>query len=509
MLELQKYLTKREIDEIEILASRLNAKDRRNHYWTHENGIVDFVLEVLRPKELYTYQIRILKNFRKHQRVSVKSLRGVGKTAMASFIVLWLISCCPTEVKAITTASVWEQLDKYLWPEIRKWALRANWQYIGLTMRDGDEILLKQISLESGRKLAFATSPGKPERIEGAHAETLLYVLDEAKIIPDSVFDAIEGAFSTKGTNAFVFCISTPGAPLGRFYDIHRGRIGLENWHTENITLQEALEAGVIDLEHVESMKRLWGEDSPLYKNHFLGEFAESSDFGIIKLSWVQAANARWHELQANKPTGDRLWGIDPADTGMDKTAITPLIDNYFEYVKYYNEEVMRTSQRLIELGFTCKFNDEGFYESGDQIAIDGLSVGAGLYQTLRGKNYRIHNVKFSGKAVDRVGNRIKDSSGMNTFQNIKIAAYWALREALDPESPAFANIALPPDEDLTRDLIVHEWTESMGVLRMKESKDKIREKIGRSPDGGDAVAIAWWIRSQHTRKRTSKVIQL
>ena len=464
---------------------------------------MDFAYDILNI-ELYPYQVRILNNFQKHRRVSVKSLRGVGKSTLAAIVVLWFITCTEGESKAITTASVWEQLTKYLWPEIRKWALRANWDLIGITMRDGFELLQREIQLERGNKLAFATSPGKAERIEGAHADNLLYVIDEAKIVPDSIFDAIEGAFSTKGTNAFVFVLSTPGAPLGRFYDIHRGRIGLENWHTENITLQEALAANVVDFEHAESMRLLWGEDSPLYKNHFLGEFAEGSDWGLIKLAWVQAANQRWIEQQNIKHEGDVIWGVDPADTGMDKTAITKLITNddmhVFEYIKYYNEEVMQTVSRLKALGVD---------KENDMIAIDGLGIGAGLYQVLRNDKHKIKNVKFSGKAVDRVGLPVKDSTGINTFQNIRIAAYWALREALDPESMAYRAIALPPDESLTQDLIAHEWSESLGVIRMKESKDKIRERIGRSPDGGDAVAIAWWVASTQTRRRTSRVERL
>ncbi len=468
----------------------------------------------MRVKKLYPYQIRILNNFQKHRRVSVKSLRGVGKSAIAAIILLWFISCTVGESKAITTASVWEQLTKYLWPEIRKWALRANWQHIGVTMRDGKELLQMNINLEQGNKMAFATSPGMPERIEGAHADNLLYILDEAKIIPDNIFDAIEGAFSTKGTNAYVFVPSTPGAPLGRFYDIHRGRIGLENWHIENITLQEAIAANVIDLEHAETMKRLWGEDSPLYQNHFLGEFAEGSEWGLIKLAWIQAANQRWVEIKAAKDykhyalkedEKERqpitpIWGVDPADTGIDKTAITKLYDTFFEFIKYYNEEVMKTTARLIQLGLN---------KEADIIAIDGLGIGAGLFQSLRNVQYKIKNVKFSGKAVDRSNLPVKDSTGINTFQNIRIAAYWAFREVLDPDSPAYRDIALPPDDMLTQDLIAHEWSESLGVIRMKEGKDKIREKLGRSPDGGDAVVIAWWLASTQTRRKRTKVIQL
>ena len=501
-------LTPREKETIEALLPPDYDK-RKNYYWHEEFGIIAFAQDILgfgrddTDYALYPYQVRILNAIQQKRRVSTKSLRGVGKTTMAAITVLWAITCCPTAIKIICTASVWEQLTKYLFPEIRKWALRADWDKLGIKMRDGYELLAREIQLDKGQKHAFMTSPTVPERIEGAHAETVMYIFDEAKIIPDAIFDAIEGAFSSSDTNAFIAVFSTPGAPLGRFYDIHKGKAGLEHWHKESVSYEEAIEAGTIDQEHAETQKRLWGENSPLYQNHFLGEFAESSDWGMIPLSWIEDANRRWlelqHEKQNDKPKS-RIWGVDPADTGMDMTAITPLIGTYFEYIKYYNEEVMETITRLQRLGVNKKT---------DVIAIDGLGVGAGAYQQLRKMEYKIKNVKFSGKAVDRAGKPITDSTGINTFLNIRAAAYWALREALNPSSPAFANLALPPDDRLTQDLVIQEYQESLGVIRMRLSKDKLREKIGRSPDGGDAVAIAWYHASVHLRRRKTTIYQL
>jgi len=483
--------------------------ERKRHYWEDEGGIVAFVQDILGATP-HDYQERILLAVQKHRRVAVKSLRGVGKTTTASWVLLWLITCAPGETKCITTASVWEQLKSYLWAEIRKWALKGDWEHLGIQMRDGRELLDMGIKLDRGQRTAFATSPGKPERIEGAHAETLLYVLDEAKIIPDAIFDAIEGAFSTKGTNAFVLTISTPGAPLGRFYDIHRKKTGLTNWYPISVTYEDALAAGTIDLEHAESMKNLWGEESPLYKNHFLGEFADSSDFGIIRLSWLEAANKRWHEFQAADilssldPKEIReitTYGIDPADTGMDMTAIARFVGRYCDLLEYHNKEVMETIPLI-----------EKHTKPDERIPIgfDGIGVGAGAYQTLRNMRYKIKNLKASARAVDRVGQPLRDSTGTMKFLNMRIGMYWALREALDPNAPAYAELALPPDDRLLQDLIIPEYTDNLGVYRFAEDKKKLREKLGnRSPDGGDAVAMAWWMQSMKTRSRGARVIQM
>ena len=196
-------------------------EQRRFHYWNSPNGIIDFCKDILGVTP-HKYQERILKNFVKYRRIAVVAPRGVGKSALASFAIWWLITCSPSEdVKIATTASVWKQLEIYLWPEIRKWGLRANWGHIGYSIENAKELLTYQVKLNNGQRIAFATSPEHAESIEGIHAGTVCVVIDEAKVVPNSVFDAIEGAFSTSGTIGFILCISTPGAPLGTFYDIH------------------------------------------------------------------------------------------------------------------------------------------------------------------------------------------------------------------------------------------------------------------------------------------------
>lgn len=475
-------------------------KERRRHYWEDEGGIVDFVSEIIGAKPK-AYQARILNAVQKYRRVAAKSLRGVGKTTTASWVLLWVMTCAPGEVKAITTASVFDQLSKYFWPEVRKWALRADWAQIGVTMRDKKELLQREIHLDAGQRLAFASSPGDSATIEGAHAETVLVIFDESKLIPDSVFDSIEGVFSTEGTNAFAFAISTPGAPLGRFYEIHKGKAGLENWHIENVTLAEAVAEKQVDSKWAAAMKELWGANDPRYKNQVEGEFADSSDYGLIRLSWVEAAQRRWNEQKNWKREGPIVIGADPADTGKDKTAIAKFIGTYCESLTYYDEEVMKIVPRIARM--------VGPDTGNVHIGFDGLGVGAGAFQTLRAKKFKIHNLKASAKAVGRNNRPITDSTGINTFKNLRAAMWWALREALDPDSPAYREIALPPDSDLTSDLIAPEWSESMGVIRIEE-KDKIREKLGgRSTDGGDAIMMAWFVVSLESRRRTTSITAL
>jgi hypothetical protein len=64
------------------------------------------------------------------------------------------------------------------------------------------------------------------------------------------------------------------------------------------------------------------------------------------------------------------------------------------------------------------------------------------------------------------------------------------VRECLDPNRPINERLILPPDPELLADLTAAKW--ELGISGVKvEPKEKIVERLGRSPDCGDAVALA------------------
>jgi hypothetical protein len=92
--------------------------------------------------------------------------------------------------------------------------------------------------------------------------------------------------------------------------------------------------------------------------------------------------------------------------------------------------------------------------------------------------------VPINGSAgIDR-----KDKTNTYKFNNLRSYLYWRMREALiDPES----KIALPPDQDLSNDLVAPRFSVKSGKICV-ESKDDIIKRIGRSPDRADAVIYAY-----------------
>lgn len=439
------------------------------------------------------YQTEILSNFLQRKRVAVRGPHGLGKTTLAAWIILaFALTRDGEDWKCPTTASAWRQLTKYLWPEVHKWAYRLDWDKIGRKpFSHRWELLTLSLKLETGE--AFAASSDDASTMEGAHADNILYIFDESKAITDDIFDAAEGAFSgaggDTGHNAYALAISTPGEPMGRFYDIHKRKLGYEDWWVRHVTLDEAIAAGRISREWAGQRRRQWGETSAVYQNRVLGEFAASDEDSVIPLAWIELANDRWYEWnEAGKPGKFRGVGADIGSGGEnnDKTILA------LEYERYKVDTLRKYPRGDIDTAtMETTGRIKGILDAhGGEAVIDNVGIGLGVYHRLREQGYT-NALAFSAgeKAAYITGKKIKpikDKTGEFEFADKRSAAWWLFREILDPDSGY--EMALPPDDELTGELTAPKWRVMSGARIKVESKDEIKRRIKRSTNCADAV---------------------
>ena len=441
-----------------------------------------------KPSGLALYQREIIADIPVKKRVAVRGPRGLGKSTTASLTVLWFAltrDAAGIDWKCVTTAGSWGQILAFLWPEIKKWSYCINWEAVGRgPFSERNELMKAGLSLRHG--LATAGSPDQPQKLEGAHADSVLYIFDESKIIAADTFDAAEGAFSGAGEDtgleAFALAISTPGEPAGRFYDIHRHAEGLEDWHTRHVTLAEAVAAGRMTYDWANRRKRLWGESSALYQNHVLGEFCSEDEDAIIPLSWVEAAQLRWKDWDAaGRPDqdGQHTLGVDVARSGQDKSvAAVRHGDVITNLVTWSKEDTMETVGRV-----------KGLLDAdpASTAIVDVIGIGAGVYDRLREMGSKVDPFNAAKKTTR------KDVTRQFGFMNLRSCAWWSLRELLDPSRPGGSKVALPPDDELVGDLTaLHKKYMSEGKIQA-EAKDDVKKRIGRSTDKGDAVIQAFF----------------
>jgi len=439
-----------------------------------------------KPGGLAPYQREIINSVPVKQRVAVRGPRGLGKSTTASLVILWFAltrDMAGIDWKIVTTAGAWQQLTDFLWPEIKKWAYLINWEQVGRgPLSERTELMKTGLTLKHG--LATAGSPDAPQKLEGAHADSILYVLDESKLISVETFDAAEGAFSgagdDSGLEAYALAISTPGEPSGRFYDIHRRAPGLEDWFVRHVTLDEAIAAGRMTNAWVEQRRRLWGTSSALFQNHVLGEFCADDEDAVIPLRWVEESFDRWRAWDSAgrpDPDGAHVLGVDVARSGKDKTVLAMRIGDVVTSIRSFaKEDTMETTGRVMAA------------LRADPLCvalIDIIGIGAGVYDRCREQAAKVDPFHASKKTAR------KDRSQTSGFFNLRACAWWFLREQLDPSQPGGARLALPPDDELAGDLTsMHYKYVSDGKIQV-ESKEDIRKRIGRSTDLGDAVMQA------------------
>lgn len=473
-------------DPFELAARRFEKKGASR--WLYDPlGFIDTCVdfgydEDGSPRTLTSYQREAINDLVVARRYALRGPHGLGKTAIEALVVLWFALTREDALidwKVITTAAAWRQLSVYLWPEIHKWAGKLRWEHLNRGSFDPIHEL-QALNLKLGHGAASAVASSKKELIEGAHADSLLYIFEESKAIDADIFDAAEGAFSGdkriqgKLPEAFGLMVSTPGDTAGRFYEIHTGRKGTGDWTKRWVRVQEAVKAGRISAQWIQDRKEQWGEDSAVFQNRVLGEFYSNETDVVIPLKWVEDAMDRWQywsDEGCPVQFGRRVVGVDVARGGAD---LTILADRIGAIVYPLTK---------MKVGNTMLVYDEvvrRLVNQTDLSVVDVIGVGAGVVDLLRRNRKPVH----AFNAARACG--LRDRSGTYGFRNQRSAMWWTAREMLDP---AFnPTLALPPDDDLLGELTAPKFQYMTGAIIQVESKDEIKKRIGRSTDHADAV---------------------
>jgi len=201
--------------------------------------------------------------------------------------------------------------------------------------------------------------------------------------------------------------------------------------------------------------------------------------YQVIPRAWVRAAQERWIDKPPlNIP---QVIGVDVARGGADQTTFAPRRGNWFGSLIKYPGRQTPDGQSVVGLIMPLMKDDT-------TANVDVIGVGASTYDIgkLKGLNFRPVNFAAGSHAVDK--------SGQMSFVNMRAECYWRFREFLEPESykdlPEAEWPMLPPDPELLGDLCAPRWQMQTNGIKI-EDKEKIKERIGRSPDCGDAAVLA------------------
>jgi len=502
-----------------------------------------FARDILQVR-LDSDQQKILESVQYNRRTVVRSGHARGKDYVAAVASLcFLLMHDP--VKVISTAPTERQVKSVMMAELATLynKLQSN---PNIPMEIGGKLTGLRLTISTDRFLeGFKASDKKTTDWTGLHSAHQLVVATEASGLEDETFEAIDGLLT--GVISRFLMVGNPTRLAGHFYKAFKdprynmvgddlkstgiqSRFALNCLESPNVKARKIVIPGQVDASWVEEKLGLpgwtqeipaenanpddhdfeyagvWYRPSDLFLIKVLGEFPRTSDDTLIPLTWIESANRRWQEwydfnmaLPEEKRwryTSPLRLGVDVAGEGTD---LSVFCYRYGDIVEKFDVPGYKGDDILMQVTGAIQ---QILGKSRENVAlVDTVGVGAGVaHRAAELKENRVISAKFSYAArrrpnIDKTGEsqgkRLKDSTGERTFRNMRAYTYWMLRESLNP---AFnGQLALPQDDMLAEELSETRWkVSSEGHIEI-EPKDKIRERINRSPDRADALALTFF----------------
>jgi phage terminase large subunit len=405
---------------------------------------------------------------------------GVGKSIVAAAMAMfWVTTRSPSA--CITIGPTWDAVDQIIWRYIRTNGRRANLPGRILETPNWDI---------SSDRFAYGASPKKSSdvdmtSIQGRHNPNQLVILDEASGLSRLVWrtvsllsvsennrllaignpigknDAFSDACHNKNWNCIrISCLEHPNVIEGR--EVIPGAVSRQWIEQQADDLSVPCDPDTPGGVHLWWCNR-WIMPQAVFVAKVLGEEPEEEEDQLIKLSWVTFA-----ENNLNTTEGDAtIISCDPAPRAGDYTACAARNGNKVLWVRR-----KKTHDTVAIVSWIQELLAES---AATRVYVDETGAGVGVVDTCRLHQMPVVAVNSSRSATQK-----------RRFANTRSEMWWNLREALRK-----GDISLPKDIMLESELVSVrlERNELHGRILL-EDKKITSERIQRSPDSADAVAL-------------------
>lgn len=203
----------------------------------------------------------------------------------------------------------------------------------------------------------------------------------------------------------------------------------------------------------------------------------------LIKETWLTLATQRIPDPVSDE---EQALGIDIARYGGDSNVMAHMRGNQLvALIGWGGSSTLESARKIADYARAHRIP----YRN---IRIDVMGgIGVGVVDALRETHYMAVSEYVGGA-------RPSGKNKTHRFERVRSEAYWNLREALDPETTSPWQLSISPEvlrtdlgRRLVNDLTIIEYDVSSDRLVTIQSKEVVRSKLGRSPDAGDALAMA------------------
>lgn len=209
----------------------------------------------------------------------------------------------------------------------------------------------------------------------------------------------------------------------------------------------------------------------------------------VIPTAWVRAAMDRW---RSKPPEGVPMCsiGVDCSGGGDDQMVMAIRHDGWFApLIKVEGKEMPKDRLGSYAAGIVISHRRDKALVVVDM----GGGYGGSLLEHLDANDVETSAYKGAEGTMKRTSDKKLG------FTNVRSAAYWTFREALDPGQPGGSPISLPDDPRLIAGLCAPTFQVTpRGIQVEPKSKQEsgkkgVVERLGFSPDEADAVIMSWW----------------
>ena len=439
------------------------------------------------------WQREVLQAFPKNPRLAMKACKGPGKTTVLSWIA-WNFLATRSHPKVAATSITSDNLADGLWTEMAKWMKKSpfldsafTWTKTRIFLNDNPETWW--MSARTWPK--GGSTDQQADTLAGLHADNLLFILDEAGGIPDAVMAAAEaGLANDDRTNERVCArLVIAGNPTHLEGPLYRSCTSERDlWHVTEITSDpdDPMRTPRVSAEWAREQIKKYGRDNPWVLVNVFGQFPPSSLNSLLGPDDVRAAMDRsLPEMTLALEGQPRILGVDVAREGDDKSVIIKRQGRFA-----HMPTMLRNVDSLQGAGHVAtQWSD---WDAHACFVDNTGGFGGGWLDQLTSLGYTPKGIHFAGKAMD---GRYFNKRAEMWF----LMAEWVKSGGILPDIP-----------ELVAELTVPTYS-FKGDRVLLEDKDQIKERLGRSPDIADALALTFaqpvaMPNAGHSRRRRAAV---
>ncbi|MEU8540853.1 hypothetical protein AB0C52_12850 [Streptomyces sp. NPDC048717] len=495
-----------------------------------------FVEDVL-GESLWSKQRAVLDAIVDHKRVAVPAGFGVGKTHLAARAAVWFTNVHPVGTAlAITTATRFRQVQRQLWPHIRKVVPRAGLpgycDTVQYKMPDpyGNDFVAAY---------GFSAPANDEAAMQGIHMPHLLLIVDEAGGIAPTIGHGTNNLLT--GGHAAMLAIGNPAMddPASWFEGLciegddpaepTTITIPISSLDSPAITGERtpyctdcppgverhSLADHMPDQDWVDRTIRSYGQDHPYVIAKVFANFPKGGGGVVIPPSWVDAAMTfedpagdGWRRIcdlglkgeTAQHTVRDRAWvrlGVDVAADGGDEFTVYRAVGDAVEFrhasAGAANDNQVTVAEKVLEeIHAAQRLADALGSPHPVRVKVDKNGIGHGVVGMLeRWAQTGRHRAQIVGVMVSESPTQEDPGAIMRPW--LKRDEMWlATRSLLQPDpSSGRGRLRLHVDKKAASQLATPKLITRTNGYTQVESKRAMKARGMKSPDRAEAVLLA------------------